>query len=662
MWEVLKNVQFSVRPALLIMTGLPGSGVSSTHKVIMENAKTLVADSSISNSMPEEYMKSTFTHSQAIVSRLEKQMSDVTYAKVSFTNTYIQVIVAGLFEHYCTYDGEVSEFMFEKDFEKNISSLTAKSLEQVIQSLNKRKALSASPSAALPFECSLYNGLGLVNIWDFTLDKAVYTFMNSFSGHFSNSYMWLFMDLWRDHKMMHLHPDCPSDIPGSADMVWRSRLHYLLRLCKMCQTLYCDKNSQICKAFAMHVENESDPEIVEACASITDICKGGLSIVGVDDVFDGTVNGVSLLNHFKFVNHFKSFLQYDPPKEVPLWWFFLRILMNSNLADGIFLTRGKLEDLATQHGFVKDRSFVNEFCKFFTSFGSIFDVHLVNGASKLIIAQPSKFLTTLSNFYYGEVSKDLWIRKYGIVSDREITKLVKGTGTDFIQALVEIGLAMKVESSQANWLLDDNDGPPVYYMPSIRDGEPEVKFKNKGAVQLVLDVKSPLVNIEAALIKKLLDSTECSVKLKLCDTVNITQLIVNGCNVTLTSQGDALEIHLDPPDDNYNLVPICTEIVKHVQDIAASKPGLRYHYGVVCAKDGLKEHAYNIYHRRHNLPTTYFCFECMERGYYKRRFVYAWNSALKKVNYTYTCHLNLILHFRMNYIKISSSQMVNTAI
>ena len=130
-------------------------------------------------------------------------------------------------------------------------------------------------------------------------------------------------------------------------------------------------------------------------------------------------------------------------------------------------------------------------------------------------------------------------------------------------------------------------------------------------------------------------------------------MIVNGCNVKLTSQGDALEIHLDPPDDSYDLVPICSEIVKHVKAIAASKPGLIYHYGVVCAEDGLKEHAYNVYHRRHNLPTTYFCFKCMKEGYYNRRFVNAWNSALKEVNYDYTCHLNLILNFRISYIKIS---------
>ena len=633
--EVLKSLQFSVRPALLIMAGLPGSRVSSTHKVILENAERLAADSSISNSMPEEYMKATFTHSQAIVSRLEKQMSDVTYAKVSSSNAYIQVIVAGLFEHYCPHHGEVPEFMFEKESISRLSVSQSELLEQVIQSLNKRKALSASSSAALPFECSLYNGLGLVNIWDFTVDKAVYTFMHFFSGHFFNSYMWLFMDLWRDHKYMHLHPDYPPDIPGNADMVWHSRLHYLLRLCKMCQSSR-DKNPQICKAFAMHVENESNPEIFKACENITKICKGGLSIVGVDDVFDGTVNGVSLLNDSKFVNHFKSFLQYNPPKEVPLWWFFLRILMNSNLSDGIFLTRGKLAKLATECGFVNDDSFVNEFCKFFTSFGSIFDVQLVNKSSNRIIIQPSEFLRTLGNFYYGLASEE--IRKYGIVSDSDLAILVEGAGNEFIESLVEIGLALKVKSDQAEWL-DGIERPCVYYMPSIRDGEPEVMFRNKGAVQLVLDVKSPLVNIEAALIKKLLDSTACTVKLKHCDTVNITQLIVNGCNVILTSQGDALEIHLDSPDDVYDLVPVCSEIVKHVQEIAASKPGLRYHYGVVCAEDSLKEHAYNVYHRHHNLPTTYFCFKCMKEGYYNRRFVNAWNSALKEVNNVYTCYL-----------------------
>ena len=191
-----------------------------------------------------------------------------------------------------------------------------------------------------------------------------------------------------------------------------------------------------------------------------------------------------------------------------------------NSADGIFLTRGKLENLATQCGFVKDGSFVNEFCKFFTSFGSIFDVQLVNKRSDCIIAQPSEFLTTLGNFYYGEASKE--IRKHGVVSDRDLENLVESAaGTEFIRALVDIGLAMEVKSSQADWL-DDNDGPHVYYyMPSIRDGEPEVMFRNKGVVQLVLDVKSPLVNIEAALINKLLDSSaECSVKLKIQSTLH----------------------------------------------------------------------------------------------------------------------------------------------
>ena len=629
LWNALKTSEVDVKLGLLIMAGLPNSGVSFTLEEIWKSAATFGLEDA-----KQEGNEARFTHSQAIVSALKKK---IAYAKVSSDQkAYLHVIIAGLVEHYRSIHGEVTEFMFIKDYEEIFSGddVFSKQLQKVFELLEEKKNLFVS-SASSSFESSLLDGMGLVNVWDFTFDKAAYNFLHLFNGHFCKSYMWLFMDLERDHKKMHLHPD-PDDSankPGAVDMVWRSRLHYLLRLCKMCQTFNSKQNAaaKVCHAFAMH-KTDSFAEVKRSRDKIAKVFKDGVKVVGVDDVFDGTITDVPRDVHFKmkkFVSSFESLLLNDDhDQKVPLIWLFLRMLMNG-YGSGMFLKRAELAHLAKKCDLPDDKNSLDKLCKFFTSFGSIFDINLVNDDSDIIIAQPSEFLKCLGKFYYGEASKKM--RRYGIATRNQIADLVFG---EFMKPLIDVGLAVEVRRdhlADCNWLPDD-DRFDLYYIPSIRDCEPETSCR-KGAVQLVLDVKSRPVNMEVAIVKKLLSSDKVTVQLKPCETVNITQLVVGGCNVTLTSQGDALEIYLDPPDGHEEEKQnICFEIVECVKDCAAGKKGLIYHYGVVCAVDSLKKNAYNVYHRRHMLPTSYFCFKCMEEGYYNRTIVNAWNAALHKVN------------------------------
>ena len=387
----------SIQPALLTMAGLPNSGVTSTFEEILKNSVgTLTLDG-----IRDDKDKPP-TYSQVIVSGLKLQMSQIEYAKVASDDNvaaYIHVIAAGLLEYYSsTRHVEITQLQFNKDYEERFNK--AEAVFSVLEKVTKLgNSLSSNSHAALPFESSLVNGLGLVNIWDFTVDKATYNFLHFFSGHFLNSFMWLFMDLWRDQKL-HIQPepldDGKSATSGTADMVWRSRLHYLLRLCKMCQVVDFKRN-KACQAFAMHKKDEdykSSITVEQAKEKIANVFKYAVGVVGVEDVFDGSITPTQLDSDSKmkeFVVRFKYLLRNQVPKQIPLWWVFLRLLIDLNLTDDMFYARGNLVALAKDinNG---DDNFVDHFCRFFTSFGSIFDIHLINDGSNTIIAQPLKFL------------------------------------------------------------------------------------------------------------------------------------------------------------------------------------------------------------------------------------------------------------------------------
>lgn len=117
-----------------------------------------------------------------------------------------------------------------------------------------------SNDAEEKFKLLLPEGIALINIWDIAINETVRHFLAALQGHIYNNHMWLFLDLKRDLE----HLDEPPEIKGRLEegkgrrdgevfMKWRSRLHYLVRSCKLSKDKNREKQRRrMCTIFAKH--------------------------------------------------------------------------------------------------------------------------------------------------------------------------------------------------------------------------------------------------------------------------------------------------------------------------------------------------------------------------------------------------------------------------
>ena len=94
-------------------------------------------------------------------------------------------------------------------------------------------------------EESLMYGIGMMNLWNVSIDKSIRPFLETLGSCFTRNRMWLFIDLERDVPNLNLPIDSPK-------LQWRSRMQYLLRMCQMCKHVK-SKNGfkKFCTIFAV---------------------------------------------------------------------------------------------------------------------------------------------------------------------------------------------------------------------------------------------------------------------------------------------------------------------------------------------------------------------------------------------------------------------------
>ena len=90
------------------------------------------------------------------------------------------------------------------------------------------------------------DGISFINIWDVSDNKALSSFLKCYNGCFTNGCMCLFLDL--EHDVPNLHK--PLDYSEDLEMMWRSRLHYLLHSCKMLSQNTNDDRLNFCSIIA----------------------------------------------------------------------------------------------------------------------------------------------------------------------------------------------------------------------------------------------------------------------------------------------------------------------------------------------------------------------------------------------------------------------------
>ena len=430
-------------------------------------------------------------------------------------------------------------------------------------------------------------------------------------------------------------------------MKWRSRVQYLLRSCRLCQESK-GKRKRVCTIFAIHETMENLPDRLYRLKLE---CKNAAKQMGVHELVDFDIVAVDVVSKAEqdiLRKRMMKLLHDVESQEIPLSWIFLR--GSFALHHSTYITRQELQAKANECRITEEE--LQHFCEFFTSFGSILDVQLIDPDSEYVIIKPVKFLAKLDSFF------EEMENQYGVVSSgKSIEK------SDFLKILSSVGLAAEIVNPPI--VLDvalPKYSSPYYYIPSVRTGERNVTC-SPGAVQLVIGMQSSVMSVDVTICRHLLKKLQ-NAELILSDMMNVITIETTLSDLTpfkfdVIFQGDVIEIvsHEEHIYEGIYMTNICQEICTVCESMAQKTitqlGEMKYHFAVTCAEDEHHEISYNIHHRRHVLPFNYDqCNVCLQNGR-NRGQITTWNDYLNKVseeNSKYLHTTNIIIHlFKSTY-------------
>ena len=521
-------------------------------------------------------------------------------------------------------------------------------LAKQISATSKESSKDQSPSSELKekereFAKSLIEmvpeGIARINIWDVAISKTVRHFVAALQGNLYNNHMWLFLDIERDLWQLNQPPKITEGQEGDHKdgahvfTKWGPRLHYLLRACKLSEGK--DKKRRQCTVFAKHTgaynkelqdKIEDLKEQVQATArhiGVTPLLEEKIETINLQEEGPGDIDDYS----YRLNQKFQNVICETPFEDVPIAWVFLRSFFYRYKK--IFISKKDLKDMAQECG-IKAESF-QDFCKFYTSFGSIFDLSLVNPEYQYVIVMPVEFMKALDTLLYPDESllQCYPSISWGFVPEKACREVFKGEWFAFMDALISLNLAAKVTSGYlevpAHCKIDRQD--TLYYISISRKG-PLIVDPDPHSIHVITSIDTPHVFKQVSLTKRMLSLFP---EPKLLPCTNMNQTIIKdastGATLTLTSHSPATKLHLDKPNEK-----ICNCIVEAYNDIATScDVPVKYKFVKMCSESSILSvlclHSYQY----HILPDDELCQKCKEAENYDDDLIKFWNEALRKV-------------------------------
>ena len=484
---------------------------------------------------------------------------------------------------------------------------------------------------------SLKSGNRLMNIWNMGVNRAIIPFLYRFSGHYLLNYMWLFIDLDQDFSQLHI----PPVVHDQHVMKWRSRVQYLFRSCHLSKG---SKRKRVCKIFATYNEDEV-LQVNEDLSSYNSL-RGRLAILrrecsnvaeqmGVKELVDIEVIPINMESNKAekiLKDNLEVLFEQLQPKKIPESWMCLRDLLVQH--SSTCTTKPELQYEAQKCGITNER--LGDFCRFFTSFGSILDVQLIDPKSEYIIIKPNEFLVKLHLFFDQMKQSDMTL--HGVITDNELSAFNNQCEKKvFMSILCSVGFATVVPNS-AN--INDTIIPgPAFYIPSVRTDKLKLTC-TRGSIKLVLGMESSPTNVPIKITDYLLRKFKNS-QLILTTSPNTTMIGVKILDdllkIEITSHCDVIEIVSHGEEEKYGVMykNVCQRIARFCNKMAQRMTNqsriMKYHFAVTCELDCYKEIGYNIYHRRHVLPSEKLCKMCRVKHIDDGQ-ITVWNNILTEVS------------------------------
>ena len=638
----------SVLPALLMSGGLPDSGKSEAiqtlfclpSKLVPEfsHYETVATGLSLNKSIQARWIDDPYLYSYGYYSGFIKNLAMRSKWAAGFNDDSASIFKDSILQSHL----------------HNIMQC----LQCTMQPTDEREK-----HMALKKMKGIAKGVGLIKVWDLTFNSITLQFLYRFSGHLYNSYMWLFTDIERDRQQLHKPP---SPKAGSTN-IRRSRLEYLVATSKLTSHLETQRKNT-CNIFAKYNDQEKDQDSQQSSTQNGKIeqpksqddqqsqreklkdevkklkkeCLNAAPQLGVKDLIIEEVIPINFAEettpinlakehqHHRLLKHLKQQIT-RAHDEIPLSHIFLRGALD--LQKSIFIRRDELKEKAKECN-IGSKGF-NDFCRFFTSFGSILDVSLVNSECDIVIIKPNVFLSTLDRAFNPQKIKEKEkLRVDGIITEElAFTVLFPKEGDMFLEVLEATGLVTDVTGRCSSEYARCGRS---FYMPSVRKNEEVLRYNPK-AIQLVRSVRYPSVNMEVAITKYILAKIPNAFLMPSeMDNVTVIHLVHDNTevNIKIIYQGGVIEFVIETPKIaifSWSLEKIidgCQEIAE-MNSARFGEP--KYHFGALCALDE-QPLAFNFGRKRHVFPDDQFCDLCIENQHHNK-YTKAWNEALKNVSF-----------------------------
>ena len=602
-----QKVTVQMLPALLLCGGLPDSGKSKVIERIFESTPKLSPG---------------FHHYEYVATGFLPKTSIET-TKTTNPDLYNYGFLCGLKQKFGQESKQIGKFSYDSS-ECTFSDPTLdKHLKLTIQYLQKKAEQNEMKQ--------MIKGAGLFNVWELTINSTTLHFLHCFSGHLYNSYMWLFTDIERDRQILHRPP---LEVRGNIKLR-KSRLEYLLRSSQLTSKAGEDRKN-VCAIFAKHTKLK---RVSSEKEKLQKECQNAKKQLGVQNLVNDEIIAVDFSDCNDKTDlsvYLKQTIQ-TTPFEIPLSHIFLRGALY--LEKSIFMRHGELKQKFKAMKCDVESAF-NEFCRRFTSFGSILDVSLVNLKCEIVIIKPEEFLSKLDKAFNPEkIDAKLW--KEGIITETSVVTLFGEEGDTFIEVLEAVGLVTDVTNRCSSEYA--NCGR-CFYMPSIRKHDEKLEY-SQNSVQLKTSIRFPSVNLVIAITEHLLKNIPNS-WLQPTVNSNVTQICSeNDGVIEIIYQGGVIEFIVTSPTAVPTIIHGCEEIAKRTQQ--ANRFGdPRYHFAVRCAKD---THllAHNFSRKEHILPNDDLCKTCLQTEVHPN--TKAWINALNEVylNIIMTSYLMSFVYYRI---------------
>ena len=448
-------------------------------------------------------------------------------------------------------------------------------------------------------------GFVLFNLWDIGHSRTVYHFLPALHGYLSHSYSWLFFDLHRDSQSLYKRFQSKENL-----MKYRPRIHYLIRSAKL--NLSAEKKA--CSMFAIsHVDTKVDDKVLQ---SVKRDFESTAAQIGVSDIIDFDVTPIQPdhCNCQRVIQENMDALisqELRSKSNVPFSFIFLRSIYYQN-DKIVHIKKTEIQELAEELHIVGNK--FSEFCKFFTSCGSIIDVSLIDPKSEYIIMKPSKFLEEIDVLFH---TNDQMLADKGILTLPTAEKLFGQSHADaYTKILVSLSLAIELEKYQIKMISYRSTGDnKVWYLPDIRCTPPcpDTTELRKNALRLLRSYNSSPGHLQASFVTHFLKINK---KSKVCvedeTPANVTRIEA--------FDEDEHSIMFEVIYFGFNLefrIPVAnkevfSQIIRTCHRIMELDLKTNYNFAMLCSKDPSgTDPKYELTRDRHLLPYNIrLCDEC----------------------------------------------------